>query len=246
MILTERAIMNNPRWYSTVNVLSHFHSDIGYPLPDNSKSIRKAEELYIASIVSRGMEELTKQKSWIQPVSDKEESPDVRAIVQINNDGDKADDYLLIDLEIVNYEHSQNEDLIQFLIRTKFSGKKGYDDKTTIILRVKEKTLLPSKNKWVSSLKGTKCKSPVIILGRTDPVKPDYTITQVYPEYKELININLLDIIKNTTNNVGTINLKRGSKKLETLSRDETHCPFENLGIKCNSHPSIKNPVLIN
>ncbi len=230
----EQTIMHNPRWYSTVNVLSHFHGDIGYPLPNNSKIIRKAEELYIASIVSRGMEELTKQKSWIQPVSDEEQSPDVRAIVQLETTGDKANNYALVDLEIVNYEYSPNETLIQFLLRTKFSGAKAYDEKTTIILRVKEKTRLPSEEEWVNSLKDSKCKSPVIILGRTDPIKPEYTITQVYPEYKELIDINLLDLVKNTTNNVGTINLKRGTKKLETLSKDELHCPFENLGIKCS------------
>jgi hypothetical protein len=237
----EQTIMHNPRWYSTVNVLSHFHSDIGYPLPDNSKIIRKAEELYIASIVSKGMEELTKQKSWIQPVSDEEQSPDVRAIVQIESAGNKANNYAQIDLEIVNYEHSPNENLIQFLLRTKFSGTKSYDEKTTIVLRVKEKTLLPPEKEWASSLKNSRCKSPVIILGRTNPIKPEYTITQVYPEYKELININLLDVVKNTTDNVGTINFKRGTKKLETLSRDELHCPFENLGIKCCVKLSSKN-----
>lgn len=225
--------MNNPRWYSTVNVLSHFHSDIGYPLPDNNKNTRKAEELYIASIVSKGMEELTKQKSWIQPVSDEEQSPDVRAIVQLGAAGDKANNYAQIDLEIVNYEHSPNETLIQFLFRTKFADTKAYDEKTTIILRVKEKTLLPLEKEWAKSLKDSKCKSPVIVLGRTDPIKPEYTIIQVYPEYRELTNINLLDILQNTTNNVGTINLKRGTKKLETLSRDELHCPFKNIGIKC-------------
>ena len=229
----EQTIMHNPRWYSTVNVLSHFHSDVGYPLPDNNKNTRKAEELYIASIVAKGMEDLTKQKSWIQPVSDEEQSPDVRAIVQLETADEKATNYAQIDLEIVNYEHSPNETLIQFLLRTKFSGAKAYDEKTTIILRVKEKTLLPSEEEWASSLRNSRCKSPVIVLGRTDPIKPEYIIAQVYPEYNELTNIKLLDIVKNTINNVGTINLKRGTKKLETLSRNELHCPFENLGIKC-------------
>jgi hypothetical protein len=203
-------------------------------LPDNSKNTRKAEELYIASIVAKGMEDLTKQKSWIQPVSDEEQSPDVRAIVQLETTDDKANNYAQIDLEVVNYEHSSNENLIQFLLRTKFSGTKSYDEKTTIILRVKEKTLLPSEEKWASLLKNSRCKSPVVILGRTDPIKPEYTITQVYPEYNELTNINLLDIVKNATDNIGTINFKRGTKKIETLSRDELHCPFENLGIECS------------
>lgn len=228
-----QALMYNPRWYSAVSVLSHFHSDIGYPLPDNSKTTRKAEELYVAAIVSTGMQELTKQKSWIQPVSDAEQSPDVRALIKFANTDDKADDYAQIDLEIVNYEHSQSESLIQFLLRTKFSDTKSYDEKTTIILRVKEKIRLPSEEEWVNSLKNSKCKSPVILLGRTDPIKPEYTIIQVYPKYQELTNFNLLDIVQSTTNNVGTINLKRGTKKKETLPRDELHCPFENLGIKC-------------
>lgn len=230
----EKTIMRNPTWYSTVNVISHFHTDIGYPLPDNSKTTRKAEELYIASIVSKGMEELTKQKSWVQPVSDEEQSPDVRAIIQLENKGDKADDFALIDLEIVNYERSPKETLMEFLLRTKFSGTKAYDEKTTIILRAKEKARLPTEEEWISSLENSKCESPVIVLGRIHPTQPKYTITQVYPEYKELIDIDLLDIIRNTTNNVGTINLKRGTKKLEALSRDELHCPFENLGIKCH------------
>ena len=229
----EQTIMHNPRWYSTVNVISHFYNDIGYPLPDNNKNTRKAEELYVAAIVSKGMEELTKQKIWVQPVPDEEQSPDVRAIVKFETVQDKADNYSQIDLEVVNYEHSPNENLIQFLLRTKFSDTKSYDEKTTIILRVKEKTLLPSKEEWINSLRDSKCKSHVIILGRTDPIKPEYTITQVYPQYKELININLLDVVKNTTDNVGTINLKRSSKRLETLSRNELHCPFENIGIKC-------------
>lgn len=229
----EQTMMHNPRWYSTVNVLSHFHSDIGYPLPDNSKNTRKAEELYIASIVAKGMEDLTKQKSWIQPVSDQEQSPDVRVIVETETPEGKATNYAQIDLEVVNYEHASSETLIKFLLRTKFSGTKSYDEKTTIILRVKEKTALPSEEEWATALKNSRCKSPVIILGRTNPIKPEYTITQVYPEYNELTNINLLGIAKNTIDNIGTMNLKRGTKKSETLNRDELHCPFENLGIKC-------------
>lgn len=229
----EQTMMLDPRWYSAVNIISHFHSDIGFPLPDNSKITRKAEELYIGSVVVQGMAELMKHKSWIQPVSDKEESPDVRAIVQLENVGEKANDYLQFDLEIVNYEYSQKENLVEFLIRTKLSDLKSYDDTTTIILRVKEKTRMLSKSEWVSALKDLKCNTPVIILGRTHPKRPEYSIIQVYPEYNELININLLDSIKNTKDNVGTINFKRGSKKLGVSSRDEIHCPFENLGIKC-------------
>lgn len=229
----ENTMMINPRWYSTASVISHFHSDICYPLSDSRKITRKAEKLYIASIVTMGMEELTKQKSWIQLVSDKEESPDVRSIIQIKHDGDRADDYAQIDLEIVNYEHSPNEDLIQFLIRTKFSNKKAYDEKTTIILRIKQKTGLPSKTMWINSLRKFKSKPTVIILGRVHPIDPEYTILQVYPEYSELIDFNLLEIVSKSLNSIGTINIKRGTKKLETLKRDERHCPFENLGIEC-------------
>lgn len=225
-----QATMTDKRWYSAFNVIIHFHND--FKKDDTSKFYRKAKELYVSATALVGFQEVENKQYWIQAVSDAEGSPDTRTITCHNTDDDTAPNYTMKDVEVVTYEHSTGESLIDFLLRTKFSKGKSYDNKTTILLYVKEASSFPSAQQWFQSLNGLPHLSPVIILGRYHKTEPIYTLIQVYPQYKEILEYNLPELLSKQEYR-GVLNLSRGTKKKEVYYEGEEHCPFESLGFQC-------------
>ncbi len=228
-----REIMGDGRWYSAGNAVIHFRGDI--TPGDTSKSARKAEELCITGTMLVGIQEVEQKQYWLKAVPDEQHSPDVRSIALIEREDERAPDGQFQDVEVVTYEHSSNEDLIEFLLRTKLSENKAYDEHTVILLYVKEVATCPPPREWMSRLSGCKHKCPTMLLGNVHPMEPIYTLKQVYPVYKEIITFNLPKTIAKQGYTTGTINLTWNPNKKVVRREDEVHCPFESLGIACKS-----------
>ena len=208
----------------------HFRADIDPK--DTSKPARKAAELCIAATALVAFQEVEKKQYWIQPVSDKEETPDVRTITFIDKGDDRSPDGVIQDVEVVSYEHSTGESIPDFLLRTKFAIGKAYDEHTTILIHVKEAAKCPGAKEWMDALKDSPNHSPVIILGRANATEPVYTLIKVHPNYKKILEFNLPELLKKQGYS-GVLNLSRGSKKKNVQYESDKHCPLENMGITC-------------
>lgn len=222
--------MTDSRWYSALNAIMHFRADV--ESTDASKTARKAEELCVAAIALVALQEVEQRQFWIQPVSDKEQSPDVRTITFYDKGDGSAPDGVMQDVEVVSYEFVSGESVPGFLLRTKFAKGKAYDEQTTILLHIKEATKYPGAKEWEEVLGGSHHRSPVMLLGRAHPIEPVYTLIQVYPGYKKILEFNLPDLLKKQGYS-GVLNLRRGSKKKNVRYDSEKHCPLEIMGIKC-------------
>lgn len=227
-----KAIMTDSRWYALSNAILHYRSDIS--LGDTSKIARKTEELCAVATAIVGIQEVEKRQYWIQPVSDAEGSPDARTMTCYEQEEDRAPDCTMQDVEMVTYEHSSGESLVDFLLRTKLSQGKSYDEKTTILVYAKEAVKCPPAKEWDKALKNLLHRSPVMILGRAHATDPIYILIQVYPSYKKIIEFNLPETMLKQ-GYAGVLNISRGSKKKNMKYESEKHCPFESLGVKCKS-----------
>ena len=223
-------MMKDPRWYSALNVVAHFHSDFTSTNPP-----KKAEELWSVAIMITGMQEVESSRYWLQPVSDNEGSPDVRTITRHERpaDDDRARDYTYQDVEVVTYTAaSYGVSLPDFLLQTKLSPKKAYDALTAILIWVKDAARCPPNTEWIAALKDIKLPIPVMLLGRSKATDPVYSLVQIHPAPRPLIEFNLPETLlkKGYT---GVLNLRRGTKNITESRKGEEHCPFESLGVKC-------------
>jgi hypothetical protein len=74
-IKPENTIMVDKLWYPAMNVVAHFQNDF----PDG-KVPKKVNEMMAVAITLAGLQEIEKRPYWMQGVSDKEGSPDVRTM----------------------------------------------------------------------------------------------------------------------------------------------------------------------
>ncbi|HEV7702200.1 MAG TPA: hypothetical protein VGO63_02025 [Candidatus Paceibacterota bacterium] len=225
-------MMKDARWYSALNVVAHVQTDI-----EAGKVPKKVEEMWAASVMLTGMQEIQGRQYWLQPVSDSEGSPDIRTITRIDRMDDRAPDYVFQDLEIVSYTASSasaGESLPAFLLRTKLAPQKAYDELTTILIWTKVAPPSSTATEWRAALAGINTHVPnVMLLGHAHPTEPLYSLVQVYPDPLPMIaGFNLPNLLKKQ-GYTGVITLMRGTKKKEVRREGEDHCPFEKLGVKC-------------
>lgn len=224
--------LSDPIWFPPINVVHHFKR-----LEREGKLVRgvapykKAHEAYAAAISLLGYMKGSQKEAWLQMVDDKEQSPDVRTGYYEKKAHDN--DFSYQDIEVVSFEEHSTGSVLDFLLATKLSGKKAYDDKTTILCHVQKPTYLPPWRSITRSLKELqlKTKPNVIILGRIHPVQEKYVVARVYPEADFAIEFDLAEECKKGSR--GTLALTRSAKGLLQFDRHPTekHYPFEKLGI---------------
>lgn len=225
-----QVIMQDKRWYSALNVIAHFYNDFEAV---STKPPKKAEEMWAVAVMLAGLQEVEHRPYWMQPVSDREGSPDVRTIARIERNDDRARDYVYQDVEVVTYTTaSSGESLPNFLLRTKLSPGKAYDDLTTILIWAKGAVYSPPAAQWAATLKDMKSQVPVALVGRAHVTEPIYSLAQVHPNPHQVIQFNLPETLKKQ-GYTGVINLARGTKNVMARREGEEHCPFESLGVKC-------------
>lgn len=225
-------MMQDKRWYSALDVIAHYYADFDPVL--GVKPSKKADEMWAVAVMLVGIQEVEKRQYWMQPVSDTEGSPDVRTITRIERDDDRARDYVYQDVEVVTYtEASSDENLTDFLLRTKLSPDDAYDELTTILVWAKGAAHSPSASEWQTALKDVKQKTPVVLVGRAHPSEPIHSLIQVHPAPRRILEFSLPDALK-AQRYTGVLNLKRGGKNRSIRREGEDHCPFESLAVKCN------------
>lgn len=225
-----QAMMRDKRWYSALNVVAHFYSDFEAV---SMRPPKKAEEMWAVAVMLAAIQEVEGKQYWMQPVADSEGSPDVRTITRIERDDDKARNYVYQDVEVVSYTAaSSGESLPDFLLRTKLSPGKAYDDLTTILIWAKGAVYSPPAAQWAATLNSVKQRVPVALVGHAHAAEPIYSLAQVHPTPHQVLQFNLPETLKKQ-GYTGVINLARGTKNVTARREGEEHCPFESLGVKC-------------
>lgn len=225
--------LTNKPWFSPLNVIYHFKKlVIEGKIGPGKKFYKKCYEAFVVAISLIGISKVLGREFWMQIVDDKEGSPDIRTGCYDKKIRDN--DFAIQDVEVVTYDDNSPESLVDFLLRTKLSDKKGYDRLTTILCHIHKMTNIPSVQELNRQLleKNPKLKSPVMILGKIDPVKEIYYVAHIYPTVNLSTTFNLIDECK-ARKYKGVLVLNRAAKGALDFKRnsEEKHYPFENLGL---------------
>jgi hypothetical protein len=224
-----KVIMTDKYWYPALNVAIHFEADFKKNPPP-----KKAEEMLAVAVAMAGMQEMHNKEYWVQLVPDEEGSPDVRTMCCDRVKDGKAPWCYQQDVEVVTYtQFSKNENLADFVARTKLASNAAYDELTTILVHVKESSRLPTAQEWSQVLSKTRKKNPVLVLGRTHPVALDYRLAVVHPVVEGAFDYNAPQLLRKR----GYIKVAKwslGTKATEVIDNDEKHCPFEQIGVRCS------------
>ena len=84
-------------------------------------------------------------------------------------------------VEVVTYEAHSDESIFEFLVKTKLSPKKAYDDKTIILCHVSKAMQIPDERDLHNMLKTVSPKPQIVILGKLKNAETKYTLMQVWP-----------------------------------------------------------------
>lgn len=166
-----------------------------------SSEMRDAfNESLATSIACLGFNKLMKAEFRLQLVSPKEQSPDIRVVYEVSAPkGSKYDTQLNYwDIEVVTLdEHSPEQNVDDFLKRTKFAATKAYD-KETIILCYINKDIVHGKlwkdvNKELAKLTP---KNNTFLLARSHPTNFTYYLARVHPHFDSLTEIDVSEDMK--------------------------------------------------
>lgn len=172
----------NKTWFNPVNIISEFKRlEKEGKLTPAAKDYKKIKEAYISAVSLVGLHALLKINFWLQIVDDKEGSPDVKTI-NFDPKG-SSNDFNIEDVEIVTFGKYSSDDIVEFLIRTKLSDKKGYDNLTTVLCFVDKFVVLPTVTELNKILldKNLNKDFPVLLLGKVYQDKEIYRLVQIYP-----------------------------------------------------------------
>lgn len=220
-------------WFSPINVLYHYARLEGLlsSAKRKTRSFKKAKEAYHVAIMLMGIIKFQQRQYWLQIVKDKEGSPDIRTGTFVIR-ASKPKEFTIQEVEVVDFEQHSNEDIVDFLKRTKLSPKRPYPPYTTFLCNVSKTILLPPYRQIHDKLKSVVAKNSVVILGKIHPRKHIYKICQVHPKIDLLTDF---DVMKESYNKKygGVLRLKLGTNdKLNFIYLpNEKHYPFEALGL---------------
>lgn len=222
--------LQDPIWFAPLNVIHHF-SKLDSSISDKerkSKKFRKAQEMLIVSIMLSGLQSLQGVKYWLQLVDDNESSPDVRTGTFVPSEKTNSPGFSIQDIEVVTFEEHSRGSVIDFLGTAKLSGKKSYDEKTTILCEIKQNIHLPPLTQLNDEIKLLRKDLPVMIVGRTSSTKKRYKIAQINPDVDLVYEFDLSVALK--TGHTGVLDLRRGTHPVSEYHPDVKHYPFEKLG----------------
>lgn len=223
--------MEDPIWFSPLNVIFHFTQYKNDSAPKDQRQFKKAEEAFFVATMLVGIIAVQKKEYWMQIVSDKNGSPDIRTGNYKAPRGTPMNHWTTQEVEVVTFdEHSDEKSIPEFLRRTKLSKRKAYDPLTTILCYIRKDFHIPPLQTLVVDLQTDKCQSPIILLGKTSPNQETYKIAQINPRLDLVNEFDLLAELKGKKY-TGVLNLKRGSTPIFHSHPDDKHYPFEKIGI---------------
>lgn len=209
-------------WYPPANVL--FHGDKKLREKISSDQRKQINEAMSVAVMLVGMNKRNGSDYKLQTVKAHEQTPDIRTM-RLIDEGEKAPTMEFQEVEVVTLENNSNEEVDEFLKRTKLSPKKSYP-LTTVILCHMNKNLKKAKS-WMEvhqSLKELNHPNEVFILARVDPVKHKYQLVQVNP----VIGIEEYDVQEELFSKPKQKVLKMAQGSTPHLTPNgETHIPFK-------------------
>ena len=229
----EQLWLKNKIWFSPINVIYHFKKfEREGKISSRDKFYKKACEAFIAAVSLIGVIKMTGREFWMQVVDDKEGSPDIRTGCYDKKTRDN--DFGTQDVEVVTYDGNSLESLVDFLLRTKLSDKKAYDELTTILCHINKMISLPAVEELNRQLlvKNPKIKSPVIIIGKIDPLKEIYSMAQIYPTIDLIATFDLfVECNMRKYNSVLVLNKTANGNLQFKYDPTQKHYPFEDFGL---------------
>jgi len=157
---------------------------------------RRAREMLSAAISLLGAYELNSfNQSWLQS-NNQTSSPDVIAI-QLMEAPNKYVTALISQIEVVDMEeHFKGEDIFEFLMKTKLSPKKAYDEHIIIVVHL-VKNMKFNILEIAEKLKEVKPKSTIYFIGKVGAGASDkFMICSPYPRVTKIINFGLIETMK--------------------------------------------------
>ena len=233
--MNDKPLINDKIFYNPVNIIYEFKKlEYSGVINPRIKAYKKLQEAYISAISLVGLAEALGIDFWLQIVDDKEGSPDIKTIHRAPKT--ENNEFNIEDVEIVIFEKHSTKDIVEFLLSTKLSAKKGYDDLTSILCFVDKIAYLPSTIELHKALvdKRLNKKSPVMLLGKIYQNQEKYRLVNIYPDLSFDITFDLEEGCKKITY-AGALKLgKRGKKedKGKVVYDGTAITPFEKFGIK--------------
>lgn len=232
----ENIFVTDREWFNPVNVIYEFKrlESLGVINP-SIKPYKKLQEAYISAVSLIGMVSKLGLNFWLQMVDDKEGSPDIKTICR--NPKGVVNEFAIHDVEVVIFnKHTPSDDLIEFLLKTKLSDNKAYDDLTNILCFIDRFVVFPSVFDIQQSLlaKDLKKKSPVMLLGKILKNEERYRLVHIYPEISFDITFDLLEECRKITYPGGFRLGRRGKmgEKPTYINDGSKICPFQKFGIE--------------
>ena len=182
-------------WYSPHHIVDFFellrrrHGTLVQADP----LFKKAREMFSAAIAVFGAYELSSENQYYLQANNQSTSPDVMTAVR-NKREDGHIELAMIQIEIVEMEnHAGTDDIVEFLLNTKLSQRKGYSEKMMIVCFVNRK--IPINHiKIHERLKKLPPRSTIYICGRPfDAPMGTFVIFSPYPDLTKPLTYNIND-----------------------------------------------------
>lgn len=223
--------MDDPIWFTPLNVIYHFTQLRSKPSLRGDRRYKKAEEAFYVAIMLVGIMVIQKRAFWMQIVLDEEHRPDIKTGCFRHPRGTPNNNWITQDVEEVQFEeHSKEDNLVDFLKRTKLSKAEPYGPLTTILCVIRKDFRIPPLRELAADIQRENCLSPIMIIGKTSQDKEVYKIAQISPVLELVQNFDLVEEL-NRNPHTGVLQLKRGMQPILDGRTDEKHYPFEKLGI---------------
>lgn len=179
-------------WFSPRYVLESFDTLLKVfesSVVSTQSDFQKAREARVVSIALLGISSLQRRHYVMQIYQG--ERPDVASLTLVERK-DKPVHALLQQVEVVVFEkHSDENDVLEFLARTKLSPIKGYDSNTVILCEIRKTMRLEPYMKMHSKLKKINPEPTVMLIGRISRSRYLYQICQIWPEINLLTDIDV-------------------------------------------------------
>jgi hypothetical protein len=209
-------------WFSPRKILLRYaqlEQRVGEEIKTASqyKTIREARAV---AIMLLGIQKIQNREYWLQLVDPAEGTPDIRTATLVETDNRLA----YQDVEVVTLELHTQEDVDDFLKRTKLSAEKAYQDSTIILCNIDKNVATKAWQKISSALSGTNKKYEVYLLGRTAPAEMKYQLARIYPKLDGVVSFDAMEEAKKKVRD--TMRFIRGTKRQEGREENEKHEPF--------------------
>lgn len=185
-------------WYSPHIIVDYFEllrSQYGGAV-QNDFLFKKAREMFSAAIALFGAYELAPENKYYLQINNQGTSPDVMTAKRMKlPDGTVLLE--MIQIEVVEMEeHAKTDDVVDFLLNTKLSPKKGYSNKMMIVCFINR--VVPIRHKKIHErLKHVSPKSTIYICGRPlNAPMGTFVIFSPYPMLTKPVTYNINETAK--------------------------------------------------